>query len=367
MVPGNPMSSERHWLAATMAGAAPPPIADASAQFEALVSCANKEGVAAFVHQCLSEDPHASIELRNAFAAAARESAVESLLKEGECRRVLDVLQGARIPALLMKGSALAWWLYPPGFLRECVDIDLLFSSRGQAQEAARLLASHGYSLKYPPDDSSYELMCRRDIGAMNVDLDMHWRLVNVPLFAEMFDFEALHAASIPLPRLATNARGLGPVHAFLHACIHRAVNLSLGVGDRLKWLYDLHLLGERFTIPDWSDLQQQCREHGLGGVCAAGIEAAAGLFGSVVPGAVLKSLQEASADESLDVGRLNDWKYMQARNLAALPSLRMRARWLWQRVFPPKRYLQELYGVDRSAASLWMQRMKRAIWRLRS
>jgi hypothetical protein len=201
----------------------------------------------------------------------------------------------------------------------------------------------------------------------MNVDLDMHWRLANTPLFAEAFDFEVLHAASIPLPRLAANARGLSPVHAFLHACIHRATNLSQGVGDRLKWLYDLHLLCERFTMSDWSVLQQHCRELGLGGICAAGIEAAADPFGSVVPGTVLESLKEASKQESLDVGRLSDWKYMQGRNLVALPSLRVRARWLWQRVFPPKRYLQELYGVDRSAASLWMQRMKRAIWRLRS
>jgi hypothetical protein len=156
-------------------------------------------------------------------------------------------------------------------------------------------------------------------------------------------------------------------VHAFLHACIHRAVNLSLGVGDRLKWLYDLHLLGERFTTSDWSLLQQQCREHGLSGVCGSGIEAAAVLFGSVMPGAVLNSLHEASAHESLDIGRLSDWKYMQARNLAALPSMRVRARWLWQRLFPPKAYMQELYGTDLSTASLWMQRLKRAILRLRS
>jgi hypothetical protein len=367
MVPGNPMSTERRWVAALIAGHAPPPIGNGGAQPDALLDCAIAEGVVALVHQRLGEDPGVFADQYDVFSAATRAYVMESLLREAECKKVLEVLGDARIPVLLMKGSALAWWLYPSAFLRECVDVDLLFSSREQAKAAAGLLAAHGYVQNYPPDDLSYELLCRRQIGVMNVDLDMHWRLVNVPFFAEMFGFEELQAASIPLPRLAANARGLGPVHAFLHACSHRAVNLSLGIGDRLKWLYDLHLLAEQFTMSDWSVLEQHCREHGLSGVCAAGIEAAAEPFGSVVRGTVLESLREASKQESLDVGRLNDWKYMQARNLAALPSLRVRARWLWQRVFPPKRYMQELYGVDRSAASLWMQRMKRAVWRLRS
>jgi hypothetical protein len=266
-----------------------------------------------------------------------------------------------------MKGSALAWWLYPAAHLRECSDIDLLYSSREQAEMAVHLLADHGYALHHRPEDMSYELLCRREIGSMHIDLDMHWRLVNAPLFAEVFGFEALQAASIPLPRLAPSARGLGPVHAFMHACIHRAANLTVGVGDGLKWLYDLHLLGQQMTTTDWSALQQQCDELGLSGICAAGIEVAADAFGKVVPASVLESLQEASTHEPLDVARLHDWKYMQGRNLAALPSLRLRARWLWQRLFPPVGYLRELYGADRSVASLWMKRVRRAIGRLRS
>ena len=358
---------QRDWLAAVLAGAVPSTLTDGAESADALIACAIEEGVVTLVHQRLTEDPCVSASLREVFAAAARELAVASLLREAECRRVLGVLLSAEIPVLLMKGSALAWWLYPAAYMRHCGDIDLLFPSRAKAQEAAGLMAAHGYVQQYSPDNMSYELLCRREVASMHVDLDMHWRLVNVPLFAEVFDFATLYAASIPLPRLAVNARGLAPVHAFIHACIHRAVNLYLGISDGLKWLYDLHLLGQQLTTSDWSALQQQCREHGLSGICAAGIEAAAQVFGTVVPGTVLQSLQEAGAHESLDTGRLHDWKYMQGRNLAALPSLRARARWLWQRLFPPVGYMQELYGADRGAASLLMQRVQRAIRRLRS
>lgn len=41
-------------------------------------------------------------------------------------------------------------------------------------------------------------------------------------------------AESIALPRLGVNARGLGSAHAFIHACMHRAATLAVGVNDRL-------------------------------------------------------------------------------------------------------------------------------------
>jgi hypothetical protein len=360
------MSSERRWLAAMIAGRQLPPTADPDEQIDTLLADAIDEGVVALVHARMSSHPDVSAALRDTFAAAARDAALPSLMREAECRRILAVLQDADIPVLLLKGSALGWWLYPAPYLRECVDIDVLFSTRAHAQAAAKLLAGSGYVLHHIPGDLWSELMCRRRVGLTHVDLDMHWRLTNAPLFASLFDFETLYTTSIPLTRLASCARGLDPVHAFLHACIHRVVNLHIGLGDRLKWLYDLHLLARHLQEPDWLALQQACRIHGLSGICAAGIEAAADLFGNAVPGDVLQSLKRAAASEPLDVARLDDWKYMQARNLAALPSLRLRIRWLRQRVFPPIGYLRALYGADRNLASLLIQRVRNAIRRLR-
>ena len=56
----------------------------------------------------------------------------------------------------------------------------------------------------------------------------------------------------------------------------------------------------------------------------------------------------------------------MESRNFAALPNLRRRARWLWQRMFPSQAYLQELYGSGGRTALLW-QRFRRALRRLAS
>ena len=222
--------------------------------------------------------------------------------------------------------------------------------------------------MHHQPDDLAHELLCRRNaVRGMRVDLDVHRRLVNAPVFATIFSFEELHAASIPLPKLGPNARGLGPVHAFAHAALHRAINLSAGIGDRLKWLYDLHLLSERFDDGDWQALTDRCTQRRISGLCAGAIEATAGCFGATAPPEVLATLRAAAPQDRLDAQRLLDWRYMQTRNLAALPSWSLRLGWLWQSVFPPTGYLQELYGPDQGRMALLIERGKRAWQRLTS
>ena len=71
------------------------------------------------------------------------------------------------------------------------------------------------------------------------------------------------------LPCSRTHAAwGLGAAHALLHACVHRASNLSAGLGDRLKWLYDLHLPrpAEMVTLKDPADFRRilACRRAGV-------------------------------------------------------------------------------------------------------
>jgi hypothetical protein len=332
-----------------------------------LLEVAMAEGVVAIANRRLDADLTVPADVRDEFAAAARALAAAHLALEAEARRVLAGLHAAGISVVVLKGMALGHWLFPAAYLRESSDIDLLFATRVDAESAAAALAPLGYAVLYSPGDMAHEFPCRRVSPGREVDLDMHWRLANMPLLRDLLSFQELFAASIPLPRLAEHARGLSPVHAFAHACIHRASNLCAGLGDRLKWLYDLHLLAGAFAPADWDELLDLCVERGMCGICAEGINASLGLFGTVVPERVLDALRVARADESLDASRLSDWRHMQRRNLAALPTLRERVRWLWQRAFPTRGYLRELYGTDVSVLALWGQRLKRAVRRLRS
>lgn len=64
--------------------------------------------------------------------------------------------------------------------------------------------------------------------GRVVLELDLHSGLVNVPAFIEMLAFDELWRPFVALPDLGEQLRALCPQHAFVHACIHRAVDLYL-------------------------------------------------------------------------------------------------------------------------------------------
>ena len=364
----------RAWLAAWAAGAASPgSIGSALTPFD-LVAAARHEGVVVLVHwqlqQARREPGHSSIPeaVLQAFAVAARTDAMVSMLFEAESRSVLNAMTAAGIPGLLLKGSALAYWAYSAPHLRACSDVDLLVPSREAAELLAGRLCHAGLERSETSGDLvAYELMCRRRISEeLLLEVDVHWRLANSPLFADAFTFDELMAESILLPRLGPLARGLGLVHACIHACVHRALNLSIGVDDKLKWLYDLEVLMALFKPSDWQQLTALSISKGLAGVVLNALEVSATTFGRELPGALTTALRHAELAEPLAARNLSDWRYMQRKTFKALPTVSLRLRWLCQRVFPSRDYLVCLYGGERrSYLALLAERFNRALQRV--
>ena len=380
LMPVPNMTLARRWLAATVCGRPPVwPLDTQKISSAELLAAAQQEGVVALVEAQLRQaqkdkgGPACEAgpeQLYQAFTLAAREEVFVSMVQEAESRRLLALMADAGISGLLLKGSALAYWAYAAPHLRACSDVDLLLPSRQAAEELSRRLCAAGAG--YERSDTSgelvaYELMCRRQISdALKLEVDIHWRLANSPLFADAFTFDELMAESIALPRLGADARGLGLVHACIHACVHRALNLSIGVDDKLKWLYDLELLMTLFTPADWQRMVDLSITKGLAGVVRNGLESASAAFGRQLPEDVSKALKQAERAELLDARRLADWRYMQRRTFQALPTIALRLRWMWQRVFPTRDYLAGLYEREHQGYALLMaERFRRAMRRI--
>lgn len=308
--------------------------------------------------------------VRWVFKEIGRESTLLSMLLESETRHLLAVMEQAAIPGLLLKGQAVAQWAYPDPSLRASGDIDVLVATRDVADLLARHLCESGYELFQPSGELvALEMMLRREAApGVWVEIDLHCRVINSPLFSERFTFDELMAESIALPRLGTNARGLGPAHAFIHACMHWAATLAVGAEIKLKWLYDIPAFAKVFTATDWQRLEQLAVERGLAGVCLGMIEASQATFGAdfvAVPDHLIAALREAARHESLDVTRLRDWRYMQVQAFLAQPTARLRARYLWQRLWPSRDYMAYLYGrQDLGYAGLIGIRIKTAFRR---
>jgi hypothetical protein len=335
------------------------------ALLRALLGNAWAEGVTALVAHGLGQCPGAPAALRDAFAAAAHAAAMPALRREADGRRVLFTLHAEGVPALLLKGGALAHWLYPAPYLRECSDLDLLFVDREQALHAAQVLAKLGYATPYQPSRFQHELACRPADGR-GLELDLHWALSDWPVLDRLPAFAELDAAGIDLPGLGAGARGLGAPHALLHACAHRASNLAAGLGDRLKWLYDLHLLAQTLDrAGTWQQFTGACQQAGLCGIAAEGLDATAALFGTPVPQWVPAALAAGRATEPLDATRLDDWRYVQRLNLRALPDWEARLAWIGGRLLPPAGHLRVLYGEDLGYPALLWRRLRNAGSRL--
>ena len=318
---------------------------------EAVLAAIEREGVLSLVHarfaetRCPLEIPDA---LRTTVATRARASAARSLLCLAEARRIQHALDGAGIEALWMKGIALGHWLYPQPHLRDIADMDLLLPDHATTLRAAAVLAPLGYALPNPHiagDLVVHELLAWSERAQL--ELDLHWELSNHALFAGRLRWDALASAAMPLPGLGEGARGLSPVHALLHACMHRALNMLTGREDRLRWLYDIHLLASRFDAEAWTQAVRVATDARLADACASALQACGEVLHTAVPGDALLAYNAAAALEPVRTVRLCSWSYMQRASWQALPDLRTRLRWLRQLLIPRMNHMQVRYGAD--------------------
>jgi hypothetical protein len=298
-----------------------------------------------------------------------REKALHSLIREHECRRALALIEQACIPVLLLKGTALAYWAYDSPYSRERGDIDLLFRNKDDVAVAVRLLADLKFDLvetALPGDLISFEVTCRRGVEhGVPLEIDLHWHLSNTPMFAFRFSFDELMREAIALPKLAPHAFGLAPIPAYLHACMHRIQNVAIDCENNLKWLFDLYVLGKTFGADDWQKLAVIAVEKKLAGVCVDGLLAAEAYFGSQAPFLIIEQLKRASESESMDVSKMGSWLYIQRMNFLAYPTMRLRLRWLRQRLLPDFAYMKNYYGQGQGFWQLMASRIRGGFRRL--
>ena len=339
-------------LAAWLVRAVAPTPAEAVARHgvDAVLAACEREGVVSLVHARLSAldalQP-VPVELMQPLTARARLCAARSLLCLSEARRVQRALHEAGIPALWLKGIALGQWLYPSAHLRDVADIDLLLPDHATTLRAAQVLAPLGYALPNPHiagDLVVHELLAWSPRAQL--ELDLHWDLSNDALFAHRLPWQRLHDGARALPALGEGARGLGAMDALLHACMHRAVNQLTRRENRLRWLYDIHLL--------WTGLdpaqQAQSVAAGIGARLAdpmlGALLACAARLGTTLDDACVARLRGAAAREALQSDRLRSWSYFQRATLRTLTSVE-KLRWMRQVLFPNAAHLKVRYGLD--------------------
>ena len=157
----------------------------------------------------------------------------------------------------------------------------------------------------------------------------------------------------MPLPALGPNARALAPVHALLFACIHRAGHAHAPLfvdgiahygGDRLIWLYDIHLLVARMSAEDLDEFATLAAAKEIKAICAEALQRTRECFATPIPAQVIDALSKPGPVEPsaryLSGGRARQM----LGDFLALDRWSDRGNWLRELAFPSAGYMRSKY-----------------------
>jgi hypothetical protein len=341
--------------------------------------CAVYHGVAPLLVRRLSLMPSCDRHVTEpqCLARELKDEVAIELARKHELVRVLSSLAESGVTALVLKGAALAYSIYSSPALRPRADTDLLIRSTDRVV-TARVLSELGYE---KPNTTSGELVAyqcgyvMRDRFHIDHVLDVHWRISNTQMFSRALDYEELRARSVPLAALGKHAQALAPADALLLACMHRAHHIhspyrvdgvSSSGGERLIWLYDIHLLIDAMSPRELEEFTRLADKRGMRAICIDGLLRARQCFATRMPEEVLLSLARAGPTEPSEAHlRAGNMRHL-LTELRSLPRWRDRITFLGEHLFPPPDYMLKKYAVTNRAwlPMLYLQRGIRGTWK---
>jgi hypothetical protein len=298
---------------------------------------------------------------------ALRAAALEPL-RLADLTEVLTALAARGVKTLLLKGTALAYDLYPEPEMRPRGDTDLLIADA--ARDTTRdVLTALGFTERLTSGDElgvRQASFTRSDAFGFTHIYDVHWSILNSALFADILTFDELAPIARPLPRIGPHAFGLPHVEALLLACVHRVAHHH--DADRLVWLFDIVLLRQRMTRDEHARFWRLAAERGVLAICRHSI-AMADEWSDAHDGAeAYLSKEELTRHEPSQAFLAGDMTYgaVLRADFRALP-WPARLQRLWQLAFPSSNFMAQSFGVRNRAALplLYVYRGLRGVARL--
>ena len=236
-----------------------------------LLESIQQHGAGPLVYSRLSGDSwpiHAA--LRD---AAIRAAAMESL-RLADLRSLLVAFEDHGIRVVIIKGTGLAYDLYPSPELRPRGDTDLLIA---ETDVAAMHQLMHG--LGYESQLTSGDTLAVRQKSFVRAGhvYDVHWDVSNSAVVRDALPFDELIGRAITVPGIAPGALAPSHADALLLACIHRVAHHH--DNERLIWLYDIHLLREAMSAEEHACFWRLAAERRVVTICERSIDLADGWF----------------------------------------------------------------------------------------
>ena len=331
---------------------------------EEIVSCANTEGVITQAYDALDslalqdgEDRH----ILSTFRAAAKRQTATTLMLRRERDRVLK--EFAALEPVLLKGEALARFVYGAYAERPSGDMDILLADRA-LRPAETILESLGYrrqvansgSLVMPQRAWVYEL----DPPVVSV-VDLHTAILNRPALQPLLDYPRLKGAGGQAPNLDSGIILPCREHLLIHAVLHLLGHH--GSEWRLIWLLDIHRLQDSLDPEQRGRVLALSSQLQISRAMGYTIHQVENHFGG--DGWLADALNRQCDDEDPELSQLllSGSRGQIAQTLADwrnLPDSDSRLTWLKQHLFPRSDYIRQRYDVSSTFFLPWFY-----LWRI--
>jgi Uncharacterised nucleotidyltransferase len=192
---------------------------------------------------------------------------------------VVETLQRAGVPCLVLKGAALARYWYGDLSLRSFSDIDLLLALDDIDRGRQALLAA-GYEAVPGGPGPHHDVPLRH--ASLPCAVELHHHLTGIP-FRYDLSFEELNARSMAVTMEGSQVRTLGPEDTLLHLCMHMMSHVVMDQGWRLRHVCDIqrHVLT---NAVDWGVFLERTTALGVRRACGGILGVTSALTGLDLP-----------------------------------------------------------------------------------
>ena len=207
------------------------------------------------------------------------------------CRATLLLLRQEGIPAILLKGAALAETIYDCPVLRHCHDIDLLLPEE-EINRVASLLVVLGFSKD--TRKSQPQNFCLRLLHESRLPLELHTELFQIPYYNRCLDEIRERSHDRLISGVSTPI--LAPSDSLLHVCGHAFCSDKR---ESLRWVTDAWLLIDRHRDLDWELFLECARKTRLLLPLSVTLNYLAESLDAAIPSTFLHRLFEAASSSN--------------------------------------------------------------------
>ena len=298
--------------------------------------------------------------------------AANDKLKQIELALLFDAFNQHRLKAVLFKGSALAYSVYPKPWLRPRSDSDVLIAPSDrlkfdivlQQLGYQKLFAMQG---KYVSYQSTYGKALP---GDSFINIDLHWHINNRQMFCNTFTVAELTTNGSRLTQFGTTALHSSAVipcnvDSVLIAGVHRLGHHH--DEERLAWLYDIHLLVSNFSEHEWQQLAHRAEQKKICAITLDALNTSNRYLKTILDNRVISQLEHSALKTEVSAVFLNrtlsERHYFWA-DLQSMPDLKSQLGFLRESIFPPFDYVRQQMN-SRWASVAYLKRFYRGVKRI--